>query len=95
MTKFYPFKAFMLVLLFATGSFSINAQLLTEDFNYTAGTFVSANGWTAHSGAGTNAITVTSPGLNYTGHPGSGVGKTITNRLPLLLIPGQHMHHSW
>lgn len=49
-------------------------QLLTEDFSYTAGTLLTANGWSAHSGAGTNSETVTSPGLTYGGHAGSGVG---------------------
>ena len=53
-------------------------QVLTEDFSYTAGQLISANGWTAHSGAGTNAITVTSPGLTYSGHPGSGVGNAVS-----------------
>ena len=53
-------------------------QLLTENFSYTAGQLISANGWAAHSGAGTNAITVTTPGLTYTGHPGSGVGNAVT-----------------
>ncbi|MDR3610481.1 MAG: hypothetical protein P4L27_07965, partial [Ignavibacteriaceae bacterium] len=28
-------------------------SLFTDDFNYTAGTLLTANGWTAHSGAGT------------------------------------------
>jgi hypothetical protein len=53
------------------------SQVLTEDFNYATGQLLTANGWTAHSGAGTNAITVTSPGLTYTGHPGSGVGNAV------------------
>jgi hypothetical protein len=54
--------------------FSAKSQLLTENFSYTSGQLLTANGWTAHSGAGTNALTVTSSGLTYTGHPGSGVG---------------------
>ncbi len=53
-------------------------QLLTEDFTYTAGQLLTANGWTAHSGAGTNALTVTAPGLTYTGHPGSGIGNAVS-----------------
>ncbi len=53
-------------------------QILTEDFNYTAGQLLTSNGWAAHSGAGTNALTVTSPGLTYTGHPGSGIGNAVT-----------------
>ncbi len=63
---------FLLVFLMASGS--IFSQLLTENFEYTAGQALTANTWTAHSGAGTNAISVVSPGLTYSGHPGSGVG---------------------
>ena len=59
-------------------SFSSYGQLLTEDFTYAAGQLLTANGWTAHSGSGTNALTVTTPGLTYTGHPGSGVGNAVT-----------------
>jgi hypothetical protein len=78
MTKLFTLKALLLVLLSATASVGIKAQSLTEDFSYTAGTLLTANGWLAHSGAGTNAITVTSPGLTYAGHPGSGVGNAIS-----------------
>ncbi len=67
---------FFLTLLFTY--YITSAQLLTEDFVYAAGQLITANGWTAHSGAGTNAITVTAPGLTYTGHPGSGVGNAVT-----------------
>lgn len=72
MKRFYLFLGLLMV---ANISFS---QLLTENFSYTAGQLITANGWTAHSGAGTNAITVTSPGLTYVGHPGSGVGNAVT-----------------
>jgi hypothetical protein len=48
--------------------------LLVEDFNYTVGTFLSANGWNAHSGAGATPIQVVSPGLTYTDYAGSGIG---------------------
>jgi len=54
-------------------------QALTEDFSYTTGTLLTANGYTAFSGAGTNAITVSAaPGLTYAGSPSSGVGNAIT-----------------
>lgn len=66
---------FLTVLLAANITY---AQLLTEDFNYAAGQLLTNNGWTAHSGAGTNAITVTAPGLTYAGHAGSGVGNAVT-----------------
>lgn len=51
--------------------------MLVEDFSYTPGTALTANGWTAHSAAGTNPITVVSPGLTYAGYPSSGVGNTV------------------
>lgn len=63
------------LLLFAVAS---QAQLLTENFSYTSGTALTANGWSAHSAGGTNAITVTASGLSYTGHPGSGIGNAVS-----------------
>lgn len=71
-------KKFFTLLVFCAFVFTTKAQLLTENFSYTVGQAITANGWTAHSAAGTNAITVTAPGLTYTGHPGSGVGNAVT-----------------
>ena len=71
-------KRIFAALFFVALSLNSIGQLLTEDFTYTAGQLLSANGWTAYSGAGTNALTVTSPGLTYTGHPGSGVGNAVS-----------------
>ena len=42
------------------------AQLFNEDFKYSTGASLTANGWTAHSGTGTNAIKVVD-GLAYSG----------------------------
>lgn len=55
-------------------------SLLTEDFSYTPGTALTANGWTAHDagGATPNTVLVTSPGLTYSGYAGSGVGNAVT-----------------
>ncbi|MFA6455979.1 MAG: hypothetical protein WCW40_04085, partial [Bacteroidota bacterium] len=53
---------------------TVSAQLLNEDFNYTTGQFLNANGWSAHSGSGTGPIAVSAAGLTYTGYAGSGVG---------------------
>ncbi len=60
-----------------TFAISGQAQLATNDFDLPAGSLLTANGWTAHSGAGTNALTVVSPGLGYAGFPGSGVGNSV------------------
>lgn len=47
------------------------ASLLAEDFGFTGA--LNANGWSVHSGAGTNPISTTT-GLTYTGYPGSNAG---------------------
>lgn len=46
-------------------------SLLIEDFTFSGA--LTANGWSAHSGAGTNPLGTTT-GLTYAGYPGSGVG---------------------
>jgi len=48
-----------------------SAALLTEDFSFSGA--LTANGWSAHSGIGTNPLGTTT-GLTYAGFPGSGVG---------------------
>jgi hypothetical protein len=65
---------FLAILLFSIMLFSTaNATgLLTEDFNYTAGTNLTDNGWTANSGTGN--MTIATSGLTYTGLQGSGIG---------------------
>jgi hypothetical protein len=61
-----------------TNSAILNAPLLADDFSYPPGSLLTNNGWTAHSGAGTNPITVSSPGLTYPGYLGSGIGNAVT-----------------
>ncbi len=53
------------------------ALIFTENFDYPAGSLLTDNGWTAHSGGGTNALSVVSPGLIYPGYPGSGIGNAV------------------
>ncbi len=67
-------KYWFTVILLMIISFSSQtgfAQLLTQDFNFSGA--LTSNGWIAHSGGGTNAISTTT-GLTYTGALGSGVG---------------------
>ncbi len=45
-----------------------------EDFDYPAGDTLTNYGWTAHSGAGTNPITINAFGLEFPGYPSSGIG---------------------
>ncbi len=53
--------------------------LLTENFNYTAGTLLNANGWsTITTGAGTTPPAIAAPGLTYSGYAGSGVGNAVS-----------------
>lgn len=64
-------KKLYTLLLIAVSTLSFG-QILSEDFNYADGALLTANGWTATSGAGTNAIDVgTSNGLTYAGYSGT------------------------
>ena len=52
-------------------------QLLNENFDYTAGTLLTANGWTSHSGT-SNFISVSSSTISYPGYQSSGIGNEVT-----------------
>lgn len=54
------------------------SSLRVEDFDYPAATLLTNSGWSAHSGAGTNAQTVTAPGLTFTGWPSAGNSVLLT-----------------
>ena len=70
-----------LVVVFAF-SFQVEftkAQVLyNENFNYPVGDSLGAHGWVSFSGGATNVLSVTSPGLTFTGYPGSGIGNAVT-----------------
>ena len=53
-------------------------SIFVENFNYPAGTLLTANGWTNHSGTA-NFIPVSASGLTYSGWPSSGNAATMTN----------------
>lgn len=74
MRKITFFKTMLAAVMLLVGSVGISAQVLVENFDYAAGSLLTANGWTAHSGAGTQAIDVIVPGLSFTGYAGSGIG---------------------
>jgi len=58
----------------------MNATLLLEDnFTGTVGTFLTANGWTAHSGTGYAPMSIASPGLEYSGYLSSGIGNATSS----------------
>ncbi len=71
MKKIFTKKSLLLSFLIFSISFVNSQSLLVQDFSFSGN--LSANGWTAHSGAGTNPIATTT-GLTYAGFPGSGVG---------------------
>ena len=52
-------------------------ELFTEYFEYPIGSLLVDNGWTAHSGAGTNSLTVVEQTLSYEGYAGSGMGNVV------------------
>ena len=72
LSTFFLFSVYLL-----SGTALYGQTLLVEDFNYASGQLLTANGWTAHSAGGTNAITVSDPGLTYSGYPSSGVGRSV------------------
>ncbi|ARS35776.1 T9SS type A sorting domain-containing protein [Pontibacter actiniarum] len=49
---------------------------LEENFDYTAASLLTDNGWAAHSGGTTNAIPVVAEGLAYEGYPSGGIGNS-------------------
>lgn len=68
--------SFLVAPLIAVGAFSSStsqAQVLLEE-NFTFTGLLTANGWTATTGAGSNSITSVAPGLTYSNLPSSGVG---------------------
>jgi len=71
---------FVLLALLSLSGRLASQPLLVEDFDYTNGTAITANGWTAHSAGGTNAILVTNPSTtcSYPGYLSSGVGGEVT-----------------
>ena len=68
------FAGLLLVIFLSLIGYQGMAQpLLVENFDYPNGALLTANGWTAHSGAGSQPIDVTN-GLSFTGYAGSGIG---------------------
>ena len=65
---------FLALLLIGISGISKGQVLLDENFSYPAGDLITAHGWTAHSGSGTQPITVNSGGLSFPGYIDSGIG---------------------
>jgi hypothetical protein len=69
----------ILLALLLSSNMGWGQALLIENFDYTNGSAITANGWTAHSSGGTNPILVTNPStISYSGYLSSGVGGEVT-----------------
>lgn len=81
----YRFKTLFAILAFGwiltSPAIAQTGVLFTETFDYAAGTALTANGWTAHSSAGTNPLLVGEFPLSYPGYAGSALGKSVTYSL--------------
>jgi hypothetical protein len=55
----------------------INKTVVTEEFDYPVGSLLSAVGYTAHSGAGTNAVTIKTPSISFANYASSEIGNEI------------------
>ncbi len=76
MNRLLPKIKLLLVIIFTFLSvqWGYSQALLVENFDYDNGALLTASGWSAHSGAGSQAIDVVVPGLSFAGYPLSGVG---------------------
>jgi hypothetical protein len=75
MKRNVPVKMMMLPVILMIAFFQVRSQsLLTENFDYANGTLLTAAGWAAHSGSGTQPVDVVVPGLTFTGYALSNFG---------------------
>jgi len=61
-----------------TGICADAAFPFVENFDYTASTTLTNNCWTAHSGGGTNPVTVSAGTITYPGYLSSGIGNEVS-----------------
>lgn len=78
----------MMIWLATTAGYS--QLLFEENFDYPANDLITAHGWTAHSGGGTQPITVSQGGLIYSGYVASGIGNAA-----LMDNNGEDDHHTF
>jgi len=67
-----------------------HGQLLVEEFDYSAGELLTNHGWTAHSGSGTQPVTVNNGGLTFSGYASGGLGNSA-----LLDNNGEDVHRTF
>jgi hypothetical protein len=76
--KHFSTMFFVILALLLATSAGFGQMMVQDDFNYVAGTDLSANGWSKTSSTPAHrAMTIESPGLLYTGYIGSGVGNAV------------------
>ena len=88
-------KIYSLLLLVITSvSFG---QVFSDNLNYPDSSLLTANGWTAHSGAGTNSIDVgISNGLTYTGYSGlAGFSAAVVGNAAILDNTGEDVNKAF
>lgn len=71
----YLMRLSAIILVILHLNVSGNCQtLLNENFDYPLGSYLTSNGWNAHSSAGVNAVLIGTQGLAFPGYPSSDVG---------------------
>jgi len=76
-TLLFKLLAFSLFALLSVGV--VNAQvMLEENFNYSAGSILTDDGWTITGTSVTNPITVTASTISYSGYASSGIGNEVS-----------------
>ena len=85
-------KKITLLLSFIACVVMANAQLVSENFDFTLGDQLKTHGWvgTGAAPSTTNPILITIPTITYAGYPGSGVGNEIT-----LMNTGEDLNKSF
>jgi len=68
----------LLIVIVTLNSSKIFSQLLEENFEYPEGSILTNHGWTANTGADTNEIAVSSPGLTFGNYGYSDIGLAAT-----------------
>ncbi len=72
--RIWNLTGLVLVIFLSLSGIKVTAQpLLVENFDYAVGALLTNNGWTSHSGTGTEPVDVTN-GLIFNGYAGSGIG---------------------
>jgi hypothetical protein len=69
-------RIYLLLITFLFVFQSYGQQMLNDNFDYIAGTDITANTWTLNGFPPTNPIKIVSPGLSFTGYVNSGVGNS-------------------